>query len=116
MKTPVSDTPRVNALAEKTEHLGPGSRALYQGELWSLARQLERELAQARMANGCTRGQRTTQWCAELNNAVEQAYERAIKACKHNASLYPEGGTGWESSLECAAAIHALKLSSPSFP
>lgn len=37
------------------------------------------------------------------------AYERAIVAAEHNASLYPEGSTGWESSVECAQAIRTIK-------
>ena len=46
----------------------------------------------------------------EYGRACERAaYERAIVAAEHNASLYPEGSTGWESSVECAQAIRTIK-------
>jgi len=37
-----------------------------------------------------------------------EALEEAARVCAHNAELYPVPGTGWESSMECAAAIRAL--------
>ena len=46
---------------------------------------------------------------AALDAARDAALEEAARMCEHNASLYPYLGTGWESSIECAAAIRALK-------
>lgn len=41
-----SYSPRTSALAEQTADLGPGGRALYQNQLWTLAYSLERELVE----------------------------------------------------------------------
>lgn len=45
----------------------------------------------------------------ELAAARNAALEEAARMCEHNASLYPYLGTGWESSIECASEIRALK-------
>ena len=46
---------------------------------------------------------------AGLAAGRERAIEECAGVCEHNATLYNEMGTGWESSVECAAAIRALK-------
>lgn len=45
---------------------------------------------------------------AIAREARREALEEAARVCAHNAELYPVPGTGWESSMECAAAIRAL--------
>lgn len=84
-----------------------------QGDFVVLAdecREIERELNAVRMATGCTRGQRTTQFCAELQDAVTEAYERAAQACEALADKWtspddPDRMRG----LACADAIRALR-------
>jgi hypothetical protein len=58
-------------------------------------------------------GARAIQYAAEATYVAGLAAGRAreieecAKVCEHNATLYNEMGTGWESSVECAAAIRA---------
>ena len=52
-------------------------------------------------------GEAEKQLDAQYKMGTEAEREACAKVCVHNAELYASPNVGWESSMECAAAIRA---------
>ena len=67
----------------------------------------ERERMVADGWRQCAVGQKATQFCGLVEEAVAAEREACAQVCEHNANLYIEYSTGWEESIECAEDIRA---------